>query len=87
MVDQSVGEVEPRGQAQDRRRGIFPNAAALHRLSACVLIEAQDERQVAERRYLSEGCMAQLTSPAPTVLGINTKPKDATDTRRPERIV
>ena len=54
--------------------GIFPNAAALLRLSACVLIEAHDEWQVAERRYLSEGSMAQLTPPAPTVLAINTTP-------------
>ena len=35
--------------------GIFPNPAALHRLTACVLIEAHDEWQVADRRYLSEG--------------------------------
>ncbi len=54
--------------------GIFPNAAALLRLSACVLIEAHDEWQVAERRYLSEGSMAQLTPPAPTVLAIDTTP-------------
>jgi putative transposase len=43
--------------------GIFPNPAAL-RLSICVLIEPQDERQVAERRYLSEEPKAQLTPPA-----------------------
>jgi putative transposase len=48
--------------------GIFPNPAALLRLSACVLIEAHDEWQVAERRYLSEASMAQLTPPTPTVL-------------------
>ena len=34
--------------------GIFPNPQALQRLSACVLIEAHDEWQVADRRYLSE---------------------------------
>jgi len=39
-----------------------------------VLIEAHDEWQVAERRYLSEGSMAQLTPPAPTILAINTTP-------------
>ena len=61
--------------------GIFPNAAAMLRLSACVLIEAHDEWQVAERRYLSEGSMAQLTPPAPTVLAINTTPvQEATTT-------
>jgi len=48
--------------------GIFPNAAALHRLSACVLIEAHDEWQVSDRRYLSEASMALLTPPAPTAL-------------------
>jgi len=46
--------------------GIFPNPAALLRLSTCVLIEAHDEWQVAERRYLSEASMAQLNPPAPT---------------------
>lgn len=48
--------------------GIFPNAAALHRLSACVLIEAHDEWQVTDRRYLSEASMAQLNPPEPTAL-------------------
>jgi len=48
--------------------GIFPNPEALLRLSACVLIEAHDEWAVADRRYLSEESMAQLTPPAPTPL-------------------
>ena len=48
--------------------GIFPNPAALHRLTACVLIEAHDEWQVADRRYLSEGSMALLNPPEPTAL-------------------
>ena len=48
--------------------GIFPDNASLLRLSACVLIEAHDEWQVAERRYLSEASMAQLTPAAPTAL-------------------
>jgi putative transposase len=48
--------------------GIFPNPAALQRLSACVLIEAHDEWQVSERRYLSETSMAMLTPSEPTVL-------------------
>jgi len=48
--------------------GIFPNPAALHRLSACVLIEAHDEWQVSERRYLSETSMAMLTPSGPTAL-------------------
>jgi len=40
----------------------------LLRLSACVLIEAHDEWQVSDRRYLSEGSMALLTPAEPTVL-------------------
>jgi putative transposase len=48
--------------------GIFPNDQALLRLSTCVLIEAHDEWQVSDRRYLSEGSMALLTPPAPTAL-------------------
>jgi putative transposase len=48
--------------------GIFPDDASLLRLSTCVLIEAHDEWQVADRRYLSEASMAQLTPPTPTAL-------------------
>ena len=48
--------------------GIFPDDASLLRLSSCVLVEAHDEWQVADRRYLSEASMAQLTPPPPTAL-------------------
>jgi putative transposase len=42
--------------------GVFPNPAALLRLAGAVLVEAQDEWQVAaERGYLSERSMAQVT--------------------------
>ena len=54
--------------------GIFPNPAALHRLTACVLIEAHDEWQVADRRYLSEGSMALLNPPAPTQISTTARP-------------
>ena len=60
--------------------GIFPNPAALLRLSACVLIEAHDEWQDSDRRYLSEESMALLNPPPPAVL----EPKK-TPTPRPSR--
>jgi len=48
--------------------GIFPNAQALLRLAGCVLIEAHDEWQSGQRRYLSESSMSLLTPPKPTHL-------------------
>jgi putative transposase len=43
--------------------GVFPNPEALLRLAGAVLVEAHDEWQVSDRRYLSESSMALLTQP------------------------
>jgi Transposase, Mutator family len=48
--------------------GVFPNPEALLRLAGAVLIEAHDEWQVSDRRYLSEGSMALLTQPTQEVV-------------------
>jgi putative transposase len=45
--------------------GVFPNPEALLRLAGSALVEAHDEWQAGERRYLSEGSMALPATPAP----------------------
>ena len=40
--------------------GVFPNDVSVERLVTAVVVEAHDEWQVAERRYLSETSMALL---------------------------
>jgi putative transposase len=48
--------------------GVFPNPASLTRLATAVLVEQHDEWQVSDRRYLSEGSMALLTTKPETVV-------------------
>jgi putative transposase len=43
--------------------GVFPNPEALLRLAGAVLVEAHDEWQTSDRRYLSEATMAALADP------------------------
>jgi putative transposase len=59
--------------------GIFPDDAAVLRLAGAVLIEAHDEWQVAERRYLSEGSMAKLTQTSDDA----ARPKEVRSSSRP----
>ena len=48
--------------------GVFPNPASLLRLAGAVLVEAHDEWQVGERRYLSDASMALLQKPLEEVV-------------------
>jgi putative transposase len=45
--------------------GVFPNPDALLRLAGAVLVEAHDEWQATDRRYLAEATMALLVTPPP----------------------
>jgi hypothetical protein len=42
--------------------GVFPNPESLPRLARAVLVEAHDEWQTGDRRYLAEGTMALLVA-------------------------
>jgi hypothetical protein len=63
----SVRVVVPLILAAERGAGasgsVFPNPDALLRLAGAVLVEAHDEWQTGDRRYLAEGTMALLTTP------------------------
>ncbi|MEU1687865.1 transposase [Micromonospora sp. NPDC005707] len=59
--------VEQGDQTSHRCRRWFPNPEALLRLAGAVLVEAHDEWQTGDSRYLAEGAMALITTPAPVV--------------------
>ncbi|WP_231110194.1 transposase, partial [Mycobacterium avium] len=59
----SPNPLERRNKEIERRTpdvGVLPNPAAQLRLAGSVLVEAHDEWQVAEKRYLSETTLALL---------------------------
>jgi hypothetical protein len=60
--------------------GVFPNPEVLLRLAGAVLIEAHDEWQVSDRRYLSEGSMALLTKATKEVTPAQLMPAWTLDT-------
>src|SRR5665647_1595397 len=64
-----AGKCGSRGQEEDRRRhDLLQSRCSASAFVMCVLIEAYDEWQVSDRRYLSETSMALLTPPEPTAL-------------------
>ena len=63
LADDHIGVVEVVGWGHLPLAGDFPNPGALLRLAGAVLVEAHDEWQVSDRRYLSEGSMALLDRP------------------------
>jgi transposase-like protein len=64
------GEVKRRADVV----GIFPNDAAIVRLTGAVLIETHDEWQVIERRYFSEGSMAAINASGSALITTEERP-------------
>jgi putative transposase len=62
LVDQPLERLNKEIKRRTDMVGVFPNPEALLRLGGAVRVEAHDEWQVSDRRYLSEGSMALLTT-------------------------
>ena len=60
LVDEPAGAGQQGDQKSHRRRGVFPNPAALLRLAGAVLVEQHDEWEAADRRYFSESSMLEI---------------------------
>jgi transposase-like protein len=55
--------------------GVLPNPAALLRLAESVLVGAHNERQVADKRYLSETTLSLLMPPTNPSRSWRSKPR------------
>jgi transposase-like protein len=65
LEHQPLGAVNKEIKRRARVVGSFPNDAAVIRLAGAILADMRDEWQSGERRYLSEGSMAQLNLDPP----------------------
>ena len=77
LVDQSLERLNKKLKPHRRRR-VFPNpVAAPLRLAGSVLVEAHDEWQVADKRYLSETSLALLQISDPSSETVAPQPLTA----------
>jgi hypothetical protein len=65
LVDEPAGAAEPGDQTTADVSRVFPNPAALDRLTAALLTELDDGWQGFDGRYFSEASMAELFTTQP----------------------